>query len=47
MEAFDLDAIGGTLGLLGWTLAVLVPAAGFLALAAGGTFGGAGALIHW
>ena len=47
MEAFDMDAIGGTLGLLGWTLAVLVPAAGFLALAAGGTFGGAGALIHW
>ena len=42
-----MDAIGGTLAMLGWTFAVLVPAAGFLALAAGGTFGGAGARIHW
>lgn len=47
MEAVDMGEIGGTLAMLGWTLGVLIPAAGFLALAAGGTFGGAGALIHW
>jgi len=42
-----MDQIGGSLAFLGMTLGVLIPAAGFLALAAGGTFGGAGALIHW
>jgi uncharacterized membrane protein YgcG len=47
MEVVNMDAIGAPLAMLAWTLGMLIPAASFLALAAGGTFGGAGALIHW
>jgi uncharacterized membrane protein YgcG len=47
MEAVDMDQIGSPLALFVMLLAVFIPTAGFLALAAGGTFGGAGALIHW
>ena len=47
MERFDGSVIWDTLRLIGWTIGILVPAAGVIIVAGGGEFGGAGSLIHW
>lgn len=47
MERFDGSVIWDTLRLIGWTIGILVPAAGVILIAGGGEFGGAGSLIHW
>jgi len=47
MEPVDLDDLWSSIKLLVIAVGALVPAAGVVILAAGGAFGGAGALIHW
>ena len=47
MERFDASTIWDSLRLAFWTIGILVPAAGVIIIAGGGSFGGAGTLIHW
>jgi uncharacterized membrane protein YgcG len=47
MEAVDLDELWSSIKLLAIVVGATIPAAGAVILAAGGAFGGAGALIHW
>jgi uncharacterized membrane protein YgcG len=47
MESVEGGTLVDSVRLLVWTLGILIPAAGVLIIAGGGTFGGAGALIHW
>jgi len=47
MESVDLDELWSSLKLLAIVVGATIPAAGAVILAAGGAFGGAGALIHW
>jgi uncharacterized membrane protein YgcG len=47
MNSVDGNALVDSVRLIFWTLGLLIPAAGVLIIAGGGSFGGAGALIHW
>jgi len=47
MEGIGLESIIDTLKVFGLVLAIIIGAAGIVIVAAGGTFGGAGAQIHW
>jgi hypothetical protein len=47
MENVGLESIVDTLKVIGLLLGVIIGAAGLVIVAAGGTFGGAGAQIHW
>ncbi|MCY7388251.1 MAG: TPM domain-containing protein [Burkholderiales bacterium] len=47
MEGVGLESIIDTLKVFGLLLGVIIGAAGLVIVAAGGTFGGAGAQIHW
>ena len=47
MQRFDASTIWDTLRVVMWTIVVLVPSAGVIIIAGGGSFGGAGSLIHW
>jgi uncharacterized membrane protein YgcG len=47
MERFDGSTIVDSLRLGFWTIGILLPTAGVLLIAGGGSFGGAGSLIHW
>jgi uncharacterized membrane protein YgcG len=47
MEAVDLDELWSSIKLLAMAVGASIPAAGVVILAAGGAFGGAGALVHW
>ena len=47
LETVGLESIVDTLKVFGLLLAVIIGAAGLVIVAAGGTFGGAGAQIHW
>ena len=47
MERFDPSEIWDSLKLSTWLLVATVPAAGFVVVALGGAFGGAGSMIRW
>ena len=47
MEGVGLDSIIDTLKVFGLVLAIIIGAAGMVIVAAGGTFGGAGAQVRW
>ncbi len=47
METVDISQIWDSFKLLALALAVVIPAAGFVVVALGGGFGGAGAMILW
>lgn len=47
MEGIGLQSIIDTLKVFGLMLAIIIGAAGIVIVAAGGTFGGAGAQVHW
>ena len=47
MEGIGLQSIIDTLKVFGLVLAIIIGAAGIVIVAAGGTFGGAGAQVHW
>lgn len=47
MESLQGEALWESVRVFFWTLGILIPAAGVIIIAGGGTFGGAGALIHW
>ena len=47
MESVGLDSVIDTLKVFGIALAFIAGAAGLVIVAAGGAFGGAGALVHW
>ncbi len=47
METFDLSQIWDSFKLLAWALVVVIPATGFIVVALGGAFGGAGSMIRW
>jgi uncharacterized membrane protein YgcG len=47
METVGLESIVDTFKVFGLLLAVIIGTAGLVIVAAGGTFGGAGAQIHW
>ncbi len=47
METVDLSQIWDSFKLLAWALVVVIPAAGFVVVALGGAFGGAGSMIRW
>jgi len=47
MEAVDLDELWSSIKLLAMAVGASIPAAGVVILAAGGAFGGAGALVRW
>ncbi len=47
METVGLESIVDTIKVFGLLLAVIIGTAGLVIVAAGGTFGGAGAQIHW
>ena len=47
MEGVGIESIIDTLKVFGLLLGAIISAAGLVIVAAGGTFGGAGAQIHW
>ena len=47
MERFDISEVWDSLKLSVWVLIAIVPAAGFVIVALGGAFGGAGAMVRW
>ena len=47
MEGVGLESIVDTLKVFGLLLGAIIGAAGLVIVAAGGTFGGAGAQIRW
>ncbi len=47
METVDISQIWDSLKLLAWALAVVIPTAGFIVVALGGAFGGAGSMVRW
>jgi uncharacterized membrane protein YgcG len=47
MQGIGLESIFDTIKVFGFTLALIIGGAGLVIVAAGGTFGGAGAQIHW
>ena len=47
MESVGLESIVDTIKIFGLMLAVIIGTAGIVIVAAGGTFGGAGAQVHW
>ena len=47
MEGVGIESIIDTIKVFGLMLAAIIGAAGLVILAAGGTFGGAGAQVHW
>lgn len=47
METIGLESIVDTIKVSGFLLALIIGGAGIVIVAAGGTFGGAGAQVHW